>query len=1014
MDEDEPIDQDVMRKRLEEFRRRKALDKIKAKADRQRGVDNRNFTVPIPKKEVIPEIVPSIMNDASPVAPVPVSKPTGMAHPKTKPSGATTRSTSAAAPSKTHNQATNGPTGPPPRKQTHSSTTTTNAPSNGSISLKTHQEQPIKPVSYPVPSQPTKAGVLKKSSSRSNLPTSSSMAAANSYTTAGSHGVGVGHKPAGVSKQTQQIKSAINGVKQPKQLAPASGVASNDQYYISADSLQEFMKSGGNTLAQFGGAGSEASITKRTSKSNLQATSRDMSIMTDRFVMLTRGTQTEAEKADDESWSLKVKMVELFEEADRRAESDSDKRIAAQCLRMFVSMLDAVTNSPHVSKTSASKSSSTLSSAKPLSLNEAAGTSSGRRSANRISASTNWEETSPSSPVGGRGSSLLASQKAGLTPVLRPGAYRSTDQAKYTPHDDDDDEDYEEDGIDDEEDEDMGVSAPSSAKSVGSASLNGSGKKSADTDGPYHVTAPGVRPRVGHLDEDSEIPEPPRSKFLEDMEAEEQQKKILSPFVVRTQTFHNGARFEAQFPSGDGDDEEDEEISASLQRVRFEGAASRTPGGMVEEEMEVELNDTDRHSALWQKHRDGPAARRNAGHTPRPPARSTYEDEDDDEEGGGDNHNDDAEDNEEDQEEEDEDEEYDDRFTQFPRSRPLTTHLGSAQRTKGTPHASSRPISLRPRTNMDDPGMQSIVGMLNGMQLGESAVAAASLVLGNGEDGVASSPAGVSASERIGRVAVRKHGQKEVRVGPDEIDGGSCTVLTPRRASRKEREELGVDSVVTSARRSVRLFKSDVLKPSETETTDEPAAFPPSSSSSSMPASGAAPRTEVKVLPYHAGRIGNLDPFEVKKVQELLEESGLAYVPNELLPRETPTPVTRPTGILNRTLPGSLTNTGPHSAPHSATRTILTRPARTTTEEGQAGTPTSSAIAPGLTGSATVGRRANVLTPGGSRVNVLGNQQQPLQTPLTRAKASALRAANFAKEAASLGVFDPEATPRAR
>ncbi|KAI8853176.1 hypothetical protein BC829DRAFT_22451 [Chytridium lagenaria] len=71
MEEDDPNDQDTMRKRLEEFKRRKALEKIKQKADRQRGVDPRSFVVPPAKKDVIPEIVPSIMNDAPAPAPAP-------------------------------------------------------------------------------------------------------------------------------------------------------------------------------------------------------------------------------------------------------------------------------------------------------------------------------------------------------------------------------------------------------------------------------------------------------------------------------------------------------------------------------------------------------------------------------------------------------------------------------------------------------------------------------------------------------------------------------------------------------------------------------------------------------------------------------------------------------------------------------------------------------------------------------------------------------------------------------
>ncbi|KAI8853177.1 hypothetical protein BC829DRAFT_383024 [Chytridium lagenaria] len=828
-----------------------------------------------------------------------------------------------------------------------------------------------------------------------------------------------------------KVQTAVNVVSS----KPANAVvkttrptfASNvsDNFYISAETLQGIqglsqgssMNYSSQATASVAGAGDKA-IAKRTSKSNLlENHSRTNAVMmTDRVAMMTRQTQTEMSALvddNDENWNLKVKMVELFEEADRRAKSDSDKRIAAQCLRMFVSMLDAVTNSPHASKSSTSKSLPALSAAK-LPTDGERGSMVDARSNGKPSAHTDWDDQSSqgSSPVGGRGSKTLLAGP-GRTPQFRPGAFRSSDQAKYTPHDDDDDDDVEEEMATAEDDElsMQELEVPSSVRSAGSVSSRGSsGKKGGDSVGRYRATAPGVRPRVGHLEEDSEISEPPKSKFLEDMEAEERERKKLaaspsirpSPAARRATT-----QFQVQFPSGDGDDESGDEhhaavegISSALYRVRFGDEIRGTPTGSPRtmKEMDVALNDgtsEKHHEALWKNHRGGNGLRRTAGHTPGPPLRTTYnDDEEDEDEAALDEEEFGMDDKEEEDDENIEDAEYDSRFEPFPRSRPT---LGAS----GTPRGagiSGGHLSRRRPPILDDPGMLSIVGMLNGMQLGDPSAAAAVFHANGGEPASAPSPA---VADRMGRVAIRKHGQAEIRVGPDEVDGGTCVVLTPRRASKKEREELGVDSVVTSARRSLRLFREDILKPTTASMT--------STDSEEVPTTMTK---DEKFIPYHSSRIGNLQPYEMAQVHQILDNHGLAYVPNERL-QEEPIPSARPTGFLNhnRTHYTSATTT----APSLAIKTAAGRTPRTAAvmaDDEAESTPASGGANSQAPGSATVGprdvRRANVLTPGGSRANVMV-QGGADGTPLTRSRSALLKTRGVTTSA----LDDPEATPRA-
>ncbi|KAI9346088.1 hypothetical protein DFJ73DRAFT_838281 [Zopfochytrium polystomum] len=95
--------------------------------------------------------------------------------------------------------------------------------------------------------------------------------------------------------------------------------------------------------------------------------------------------------------------------------------------------------------------------------------------------------------------------------------------------------------------------------------------------------------------------------------------------------------------------------------------------------------------------------------------------------------------------------------------------------------------------------------------------------------------------------------------GAVDSESSTFTVLTPRRANKKEKEALGVETVLTSARRSMRLLK---------EQTNTPLG--------AMASKNATPsKFEVPLAPK--------DPETRKEVARLLEENGLAYVPNKEL-----------------------------------------------------------------------------------------------------------------------------------
>ncbi|KAJ3075328.1 hypothetical protein HDU98_008576 [Podochytrium sp. JEL0797] len=125
----------------------------------------------------------------------------------------------------------------------------------------------------------------------------------------------------------------------------------------------------------------------------------------------------------------------------------------------------------------------------------------------------------------------------------------------------------------------------------------------------------------------------------------------------------------------------------------------------------------------------------------------------------------------------------------------------------------------------------------------------------------------------------------EIKIGPKSTDG-SVVVLTPRKASKKEKAYLGVDSVVTNARRSLRFMPIDLTSSPPAEpsnpTTDsdtgtahikkEPGLF----ASTRLAASG--------------GPLSAFGPDARERINRLLEEHGNAFVPNKVLSMPDPTP----------------------------------------------------------------------------------------------------------------------------
>ncbi|KAJ3249672.1 hypothetical protein HDU77_007576 [Chytriomyces hyalinus] len=126
---------------------------------------------------------------------------------------------------------------------------------------------------------------------------------------------------------------------------------------------------------------------------------------------------------------------------------------------------------------------------------------------------------------------------------------------------------------------------------------------------------------------------------------------------------------------------------------------------------------------------------------------------------------------------------------------------------------------------------------------------------------------------------VKQEDQEEVVIGDPTADG-SVIVLTPRKANRKEKEELGVDSVVTNARRSMRFL------PTTVDLTQSPTATPHSASDSAHIKSENSPFTAYSFKTAFGvtnGPLSAFGPDARERVQKLLEEHGNAFVPNKRL-----------------------------------------------------------------------------------------------------------------------------------
>ncbi|KAJ3248840.1 hypothetical protein HDU77_007942 [Chytriomyces hyalinus] len=126
---------------------------------------------------------------------------------------------------------------------------------------------------------------------------------------------------------------------------------------------------------------------------------------------------------------------------------------------------------------------------------------------------------------------------------------------------------------------------------------------------------------------------------------------------------------------------------------------------------------------------------------------------------------------------------------------------------------------------------------------------------------------------------VKHDDQEEVVIGDPSADG-SVIVLTPRKANRKEKEELGVDSVVTNARRSMRFL------PTSVDLTQSPTAKSHSASDSAQIKSQSSPFTAYSFKTAFGvtnGPLSAFGPDARERVQKLLEEHGNAFVPNKRL-----------------------------------------------------------------------------------------------------------------------------------
>ncbi|KAI9326216.1 hypothetical protein BDR26DRAFT_877785 [Obelidium mucronatum] len=144
---------------------------------------------------------------------------------------------------------------------------------------------------------------------------------------------------------------------------------------------------------------------------------------------------------------------------------------------------------------------------------------------------------------------------------------------------------------------------------------------------------------------------------------------------------------------------------------------------------------------------------------------------------------------------------------------------------------------------------------------------------------------------RVGFSNVKKdpvshHNPVEVQIGPKTCDG-SVVVLTPRKASKKEKMDLGVDSVVTNARRSLRFMPVDLSSPTSSHLQESTASN-----------KNETPEIKKEKSSSVFGPLSAFGPDARDRVNKLLQDHGNAFVPNKVL-----------------ALPGSSTTTNTSTAP---------------------------------------------------------------------------------------------------
>ncbi|KAI8831808.1 hypothetical protein BJ741DRAFT_667638 [Chytriomyces cf. hyalinus JEL632] len=179
--------------------------------------------------------------------------------------------------------------------------------------------------------------------------------------------------------------------------------------------------------------------------------------------------------------------------------------------------------------------------------------------------------------------------------------------------------------------------------------------------------------------------------------------------------------------------------------------------------------------------------------------------------------------------------------------------------TNGTPHP--RKIGLRSRNS--SPTMNSITSLLSSVKISANEPMSPSMKTKTPTNAHSVRKMRSGKEMRVGFkdsptiLKVKQEDHEEVITG-EPIAGGSVIVLTPRKANRKEKEELGVDSVVTNARRSTRFL------PAAVDLTQSPTATLAAFGVTNCPLSAFGPDAR-------------------ERVQKLLEEHGNAFVPNKLM-----------------------------------------------------------------------------------------------------------------------------------